>query len=178
MDDTAVHQRLVAVDRLLGRLEETPGPTADTAMDAVGALTDIYGEALARIMDRATAISGLADDLAGDELIGHLLALHQVHPRGVEQRVQEAIDSLHPYVESHGGQLSLECVDHGVARIRLSGACQTCQSSSATLKGLVEEAVLTAAPELAAVEAVDPPSPEPALIPVESVVRKSAAARR
>lgn len=81
LDGQVLASRLAWLDETLGRLEQMPGPTAETALDAVAALTEVYGEALARVMDRAAADATLTGALADDRLLGHLLTLHDIHPR-------------------------------------------------------------------------------------------------
>ncbi|MGI5268006.1 hypothetical protein ACQEUU_02510 [Nonomuraea sp. CA-218870] len=81
LDERAVAGNLELLEELLSELETTSGPTAETALDAVATLAGVYGEALARVMDRATAASPeLASALADDILLAHLFALHGVPP--------------------------------------------------------------------------------------------------
>jgi Fe-S cluster biogenesis protein NfuA len=88
--------------------------------------------------------------------------------------VDRALDDVRPYLAAHGGDVRLASVEDGVARVRLSGTCQSCGSSPATLELAVRDAVLAAAPEVTRVEAVAEPAgaPEAALIPVESLFRR------
>ena len=55
--------------------------------------------------------------------------------------VEEALDGVRPYIESHGGALSLLEVDEGVVHVQLSGSCSGCAASAITLKRGVEEAL-------------------------------------
>ena len=41
--------------------------------------------------------------VAGDELLGHLLLLHDLHPVDVGTRVASALEEVRPYLGSHGG---------------------------------------------------------------------------
>ncbi|GAA4103203.1 MULTISPECIES: NifU family protein [Actinomadura] len=152
LGDTAVAERLTLLERLLARLEQTPGPTAETALDAVAVLTEVYGEALARVMDRTGPEPAAA--LTADELVGHLLALHGLHPATVEERVRGALEEVRPYLRSHGGDVELSGIDGDVARVRLTGGCGSCASSARTLETAVKDVVLAAVPELSAVEQV------------------------
>jgi Fe-S cluster biogenesis protein NfuA/nitrite reductase/ring-hydroxylating ferredoxin subunit len=60
---------------------------------------------------------------------------------------------VRPYLESHGGDVSLVGVEEGVVRLRLSGSCNGCPSSTMTLKLAIEDAIQAAAPEIERVEA-------------------------
>jgi Fe-S cluster biogenesis protein NfuA/nitrite reductase/ring-hydroxylating ferredoxin subunit len=56
---------------------------------------------------------------------------------------------VRPYLGSHAGGVSFLSVDpDGVARLRLSGSCDGCASSTVTVSLTIEEAVRAAAPEL------------------------------
>ena len=37
--------------------------------------------------------------------------------------MREALDSVRPYMESHGGDVELLGIEDGVARLRLEGSC-------------------------------------------------------
>jgi Fe-S cluster biogenesis protein NfuA len=136
---------------LVGRAESLVGGLDGPALEAVQALVALYGEGLARIVARLDA--PLVHELAGDELVGHLMLLHDLHPVGVEQRVREALDGVAPYLASHGGGVELLGIEDGVARLALRGHCDGCPSSEVTLRLAVENAIRMAAPELAAIAA-------------------------
>ncbi len=163
LDDGEVEGLLTRFEELLGRVEQVPGPTVEAAMEAISTLAELYGEALARVV-------GLADPelvarLAGDELVGHLLLLHGLHPEPVEQRVGRVLEEVKPYLGADGNA-ELTGIDAGVARIRL--AASGCGSGEAAQS--VADVVLGEAPELAGVE------PEtyrpPTTIPVESLLHR------
>ncbi len=135
-------ERIAQVERLLEEVDET-------GTELVRALLDMYGEGLRRILDHAD-VRALADD----ELVSHLLLLHDLHPVPVEDRVREALESVRPYLESHGGNVELVGVDdEGVVQLRLSGSCNGCPSSTMTLKLAIEDAVQRMAPEVERIEA-------------------------
>jgi Fe-S cluster biogenesis protein NfuA/nitrite reductase/ring-hydroxylating ferredoxin subunit len=68
-----------------------------------------------------------------------LLAMYDLAPVDEVIQVEEALDEVRPYVESHGGQLDLLGVEDGVVRVSLSGSCQGCAGSEVTLRRGVEE---------------------------------------
>lgn len=184
LDDEAVRGRLIRLDELLEQVEQAPGPATQQALEAVDLLVQVYGEALGRVVAHERERADGVDWMVQDELLSHLLVLHGLHPHPVEDRVEQALEEVRPYVHSHGGEVSLEAIDEdGVVRVSLSGSCSGCASSAATLEHAVSDAVLTAAPELSSVEAVGVtptshthPRPEPALIPVEALLRRPATA--
>lgn len=149
-------------ERRLGELESLPDPAArEAALGAVQAVLELHGEGLRRILDRlGAAQAGL---LAGDDLVGHLLVLHGLHPAPLEERVRAALDGVRPYLGSHGGDVELAGVEDGVVRLRLRGSCEGCPASAMTLKLAIEDAVLRAAPDVERVEAEGAaPAPEAA----------------
>ena len=60
----------------------------------------------------------------------------------------EALDSVRPYMESHGGNVDLLGIEDGVARIRLEGSCEGCPASASTLELAIKQALDEAAPDL------------------------------
>jgi Fe-S cluster biogenesis protein NfuA/nitrite reductase/ring-hydroxylating ferredoxin subunit len=184
VNDSVARERVARVEGLLEDVEALPDARAqETATALAQALLDLYGEGLTRMV----AVLGEHDDggalagaLAGDELVSHLLLLHDLHPQGLEERVRGALADVRPYLESHGGDVELlEVSDEGVARLRLQGSCDGCPSSAATLHLAIEEAINTAAPDIVRVEADGAaPAPEPpGLLQIESLA-PSAPARR
>ena len=72
------------------------------------------------------------------------------------QRVELALDSIRPYLEADGGNVSVEEITTDkVVRLRLLGACGSCPMSIMTLKAGIEQAIKKAVPEIASVDAVN-----------------------
>lgn len=145
------------IEGLLGALA-THGPVAQQrAEDLVALVTNLYGAGLERILDVLHEAGRLDDQaldaLAADELVAGLLLVHGLHPHDVTSRVSAALDSVRPYLGSHGGDVELLGVEpDGVVRLRLLGSCDSCPSSSVTLQLAVEGAIQAAAPEVTAIE--------------------------
>lgn len=179
MDDQLARERVARIESLLEEIEELPDPVArDRCTEVVGALLDLYGEGLARIVERVPAPQSLVED----ELIAHLLLLHGIHPVPVEARVHGALQEVRPYLQSHGGNVELVSLRDGVLRLRLEGSCSGCPSSAATLALAVEEAVRKAAPEIEQIEAEEEQQPSangsvagPALIELAPVMPREPA---
>jgi Fe-S cluster biogenesis protein NfuA/nitrite reductase/ring-hydroxylating ferredoxin subunit len=117
--------------------------TQPEAMEAVQAIVEMYGEGLARIVERVDAGA-----LLDDELVTHLLLLHDLHPVPLEERVREALEEVRPYMESHKGGVELVSIEDGVVRLRLEGSCSGCPSSTMTMKLAIEDAIHKVAPEV------------------------------
>jgi Fe-S cluster biogenesis protein NfuA/nitrite reductase/ring-hydroxylating ferredoxin subunit len=168
VDDRDARERVARIEVLLEEVETLADPAARaTATELVQTLLELYGEGLARVVTEVAARDDgeLAEALADDELVAHLLLLHGLHPVPLERRVREALEGVSPYLESHGGGVELLGVEEGVVRLALQGSCSGCPSSTATLKLAIEDAIHKAAPDVERVEAegVAPAAPPPLL---------------
>jgi len=176
MDDREVRRLVAQTEALLNQLDSLEeGEAKSVALETIQTLFELYGEGLRRIVEQMTRSSatGLMDAYKQDELISHLLLMHDLHPDPIERRVQQALDEVRPYMESHGGNVELLGVEAGVAYLRLVGSCHGCLASATTMKLAVEKAVHKFAPELLAIEAEGavepPPRPLEGFIPVSNV---------
>ena len=72
------------------------------------------------------------------------------------QRVENALDTIRPYLEADGGNVSVEEItSDNIVRLRLLGSCGSCPMSIMTLKAGIEQAIKRSVPEIEAVEAVN-----------------------
>ena len=127
-------------------------------------MLELYGEGLERIVARARGgRPRCATALARDGVVASLLLIHGLYPVPLEERVEAALVSVRPYMESHGGDVELVGLEDGVAHLRLRGSCNGCPSSASTLELAIREALEEAAPDLDGIE-------------VEGLVRGRAAA--
>jgi Fe-S cluster biogenesis protein NfuA/nitrite reductase/ring-hydroxylating ferredoxin subunit len=67
-----------------------------------------------------------------------VLAMYELVPLDEHSQIEEALDEIRPYIESHGGGLDLLEVDGGIVHVRLSGSCHGCAASAMTLRRGVE----------------------------------------
>ncbi len=68
-----------------------------------------------------------------------LLSMYDLGPIDEHIQVEEALDEIRPYIESHGGDLELLDVQDGTVHVRMSGACHGCAASAMTLRRGIEE---------------------------------------
>jgi len=175
LDDQQALERVSRIETLLSEVESLKDPQARaTAIEALQGILELYGEGLTRIMAKVTR-SGheeIVQAFADDELVAHLLLLHDLHPVTVEARIQQALQEVRPYLQSHGGNVEFLGVEQGIAHLRLQGSCHGCPSSTQTLKTAIEEAIQKAAPELLGIEAegtVAPAPPVANFIPISTL---------
>jgi Fe-S cluster biogenesis protein NfuA/nitrite reductase/ring-hydroxylating ferredoxin subunit len=145
------------VQSLSAQIEElADGRAQELAHELVAAVIAMYGDGLRRIMeviaDSGTAAPSILDSLAEDGAVGSLLLIHDLYPVPLAERVSEALDTVRPYMESHGGNVKLLGLEDGVARIALEGSCNGCAASKATLELAIKQAFEEHAPDLAGLE--------------------------
>ncbi len=74
----------------------------------------------------------------------------------VVKNIEEALDSIRPYLNADGGDITLiEVTDEFVVKVRLEGSCQGCPLSMQTLKGGVEMVVKKSVPQVIEVISVE-----------------------
>jgi Fe-S cluster biogenesis protein NfuA len=72
------------------------------------------------------------------------------------ERVEAALDTIRPYLETDGGNVSVEEITpEGIVRLKLLGSCGSCPMSIMTLKAGIEGAIQKAVPEITGVEAIN-----------------------
>jgi Fe-S cluster biogenesis protein NfuA len=155
-------RRSERIEELVSRIENC-GDLASRAVakELLQAVLELHAAALERILDAVHAAEGgeaVLHEITADALVSGVLSLHGIHPVAVEDRVAAAIETARPYLASHGGNVELDSIKEGVVHVRLEGSCGCCSSSAETLKNAVEDAVLNAAPEIAAVVAEPAPA--------------------
>jgi Fe-S cluster biogenesis protein NfuA/nitrite reductase/ring-hydroxylating ferredoxin subunit len=137
------------------------------AQELVATVIAMYGDGLQRIMETIEgareAGATILDELTQDGAVASLLLIHDLYPVSLEDRVIEALDTVRPYMESHGGNVELTGVTDGVARLELKGSCNGCAASRATLELAIKQALDEHAPDLAGLEVHgvtdEPPAP-------------------
>ena len=147
------------IERLLEEIRSMASPPAWQRVDElIRLILELYGSGLGHIIE-ITAENGasgeaLLERFTQDELISSLLGLHGLHPDEFATRVSKALIRVRPYLGSHGGDVELIDADDvtGVVRLRMEGSCETCPSSTLTVKLAVEGAIREVAPELSSIE--------------------------
>lgn len=73
-----------------------------------------------------------------------------------QQRVEDALESVRPFLKMDGGNVELVNIDdNNVVTLKLLGACSGCSMSHMTMRAGIEEAIKKALPEITSVIAVD-----------------------
>jgi Fe-S cluster biogenesis protein NfuA/nitrite reductase/ring-hydroxylating ferredoxin subunit len=155
------------IQDLTAKVEELPDPRArQLAQELVATVIAMYGDGLERIMavigESREAGATIVDQLTQDGAVASLLLIHDLYPVTLHDRVIEALDTVRPYMESHGGNVELVSLQAGVATLALQGSCNGCAASRATLELAIKQALDEHAPDLAGLEVrgvTEPPPP-------------------
>lgn len=124
----------------------------------------------------------LKDDGRGKELLFQLvdepvvhavLGLHGIIRADPMVRANRALESVRPYLQSHGGDVELVKIEAGLAYVRLQGSCNGCSMSAVTLREGVEEALVSGVEEVTGVSVLED-EPTVAFIPLDEIGRKPA----
>jgi len=102
------------------------------------------------------------DRALNDPLIRRLFELYDLAPvelsaETLRADVERALEQVRPYVESHGGGVRATSVVGGTVTVELSGHCQGCTASQATLRGVIEQTLRENVTGFERMEIVQPP---------------------
>ncbi len=79
---------------------------------------------------------------------------YQAKPE-LRRRVDEALDSIRPYLKADGGSVRLlDITEDMVVELELLGACGECPISEMTLRAGIEQTIKRAVPDVTRVEAI------------------------
>ena len=149
------------IEELLDGIAETGGPqVARAAEELVRVLMRFYGAGLEQVVSviRAGGGDAMVHRLSADPLVAGLLALHDLHPVPVAQRLGHALATARRRLGSHGEGITLgEVDDDGAIHVLLAGG----GCGADTVKDVVAAAITELVPEVTGVvfdaEPVGPP---------------------
>ncbi len=149
------------IEELLDGIAETGGPqVAHAAEELVRVLMRFYGAGLEQVVSviRAGGGDAMVHRLSADPLVAGLLALHDLHPVPVAQRLDHALATARRRLGSHGDGITLgEFDDDGAIHVLLAGG----GCGADTVKDVVAAAITELVPEVTGVvfdaEPVGPP---------------------
>lgn len=173
-DNATFEETATRVDRAIEAVADLDDAGQDVALELKNAVEGFHREAL------VTIVRTLRDDPRGKELLFSLvdepevravLAVHGIIRPDPVTRAERALDTVRPYLQSHGGDVELVEVRLPTAVVKLHGSCSGCSMSAVTLRETVESALVENVDEITGIEVLDD-EPTAAFIPLGNVGRK------
>jgi Fe-S cluster biogenesis protein NfuA len=126
------------LEELLAELDELDEPGRGLVSELLDGLDALHRSALKRLVAGLDPVT--LERVRGDGAVAWLLDAYGV---GIDERAaaDAAVDSIRPYIHSHGGKVEVIDAQDGVVSLRLAGACSGCTASAITLREGVEEAL-------------------------------------
>jgi Fe-S cluster biogenesis protein NfuA len=135
---------------LVAEIEGIADPrTRHLVEDVLKTSLQINALGITRVMEIVSRVQNNPyDELLSDRTVRGLLLIHDLHPTSLEERMDQALAKVLPYIRSHKGNVELVSLRDGVAKLRLEGTCKTCSSSTLTLEIAVRAAIDEFCPDL------------------------------
>jgi len=177
IEEIPYNEILPRVGQIFEELSEHPDPKVAAAVGEMMDLVDAFHrEGLGRLVEMIRAWRGeiFLESVSRDDVTGFFLSAYELGEAPderdmqiAEEAVNAALEEMRPFVESHGGMITVESIVDGVVKVQMLGSCDGCPSSSATLTGGVEEALRRHWPNFRRLEVVEEEAaaPEPAASP-------------
>jgi Fe-S cluster biogenesis protein NfuA len=172
-----LNEVLERLGQLLAEIEQLDESVREPVLELLDGIEALHRSALERLPD-ALGADGIERLRAADPALGWLLDTYGIS--GDERAAADrALDSVRPYIASHGGAVEVLEVSEGVVHVRLTGACAGCAGSAITLREGVEAALRAGMPafqrlEVAPDDAPAHPPPGPTLLQIENLVPQPA----
>lgn len=162
-----------AVDEALAAVHTLEPDERNKALKLRDAIDELTKDALIKLV-RAVRSDERGRELLADALqmpeVYALFSKHEIIKPSLAHRVAAALESVKPYLQSHGGSIELAGIEGDVALVRLQGSCTGCSMSAQTLRQGVEEAVKSRVPEITRVQQVSETA-VPGLIVLEPMTK-------
>jgi Fe-S cluster biogenesis protein NfuA/nitrite reductase/ring-hydroxylating ferredoxin subunit len=150
-----LNERARRIQKLIEQIDALHDAEArSTVHELLRAVMELNGVGVSRILEIASrdSASGVRDEILKDGVTRSLLLIHDLHPHTLEERLNEALAKVLPYIHSHGGDVTLVDLVDGQARFRLQGTCKGCASSAITMDLAVRAAIEEFCPDLVGFE--------------------------
>jgi Fe-S cluster biogenesis protein NfuA len=84
------------------------------------------------------------------------IASNTIAPNNLQARVEAALINIRQYLKADGGDVKIHSVTADyIVELELLGACSACSMSNMTMKAGIEQAILSAVPEIRGVRAIE-----------------------
>lgn len=173
-ETTEFEAAAAAVDAAVARLGELDGDSRAAGQAVKVAIEGFHRPGLVHIVQTLKADPAgkqLLFDLVDDPAVRALFVLHGIIKTDPMTRANQALESVRPYLHSHGGDVELVAISDGTAQVRLQGSCNGCSMSAVTLRDLVADALVGQVDEIGGIEVLEDQATT-AFIPVSAIGRK------
>lgn len=154
-------QLLTRLETLLAETEQLDEPLRAKVFELLDGIDALHRAALRRL-----------GEALGDATVRRMRQdpgvawLFDAYGIGVDERAAAdvALETVRPYIRSHGGSVEVLAAQDGVVRVKLAGSCSGCTASAVTLREGVEQALVEGLPGFARLEVEEedaPPHPPP-----------------
>lgn len=168
---SSLEELLGRMEELLAAVEELDPPARDMMFEILDGVDTLHRFALDRLAS-GIDVEALESLRGEDPAVAWLLDVYGI---GVDQRAatDRALETVLPYVHSHGGRVEVLDVTDGVVRLRMGGACAGCSASAVTITETIDHALREHVPGFSRVEVEEEPGPShpppgPVLVQIES----------
>jgi len=80
----------------------------------------------------------------------------EINHQETVDRIEEALETIRPFLRKDGGDVELiDVLEDGIVKVKLLGACRSCDISHMTLKAGIEDSIRNAIPNIKEVVAVE-----------------------
>jgi hypothetical protein len=177
VDEKDFQKRVQKIGELVHAMESQTDPSARAqATELVQCLMDLHGAALERILEivfqSGEGGAQIIDDLGRDPLTSSILILYGIHPDDLPTRVQRRLEQVRSRLFKTGAEATLIGAEDGNVRVQVRVDAHACGSTAKTARGIVEEALYEAAPDMKSlvIEGLEEPAAS-GFIAVEQLMR-------
>ncbi|MGR9108553.1 MAG: NifU family protein, partial [Gammaproteobacteria bacterium] len=138
-----------SLEQLITDWDEGQRNTVEALTRAHDALTREAFSRLIRTLKQQPGVLDLLKQALADDVVYAVLRYHNIIKPSLQERVENALASVRPFLQGHGGDVELvNLTPPDSIEIRLLGACDGCPASNLTLSEGVEKAIRENCPEI------------------------------
>lgn len=152
LDD--LHEEIRALETLIAAWPIEQSERALALKEATEALNAEAFRRLIRALKEVPAMSEALRDAAGDEVIYAVLRRHGILKPSLQERIEDALDTIRPALADHGGNVEVVSIEPPALSVRFLGACDNCPASTLTFYSGVKKAVQEHVPEITEIKQV------------------------
>lgn len=158
------------VDKVFGDVQQLDDVDARVKAVALKDAVEAFNKlGLTRIVQKLKADDAgkrLLYELVDDPAVYALFALHGIVKADLSPKIVQVLETVRPFMQSHGGDVEFVKVEGNTVFVRLQGSCNGCSQSAVTLRNNVEDAIKSNFPQIETVEVVPNEPPAPSLVQI------------